>query len=132
MQSTALVLTHSATKAATEPSTASEGAPISAAVGNPSMAPSMVLVVAFQNEATVSLLQKRKVATPDASITSSGTIPISALIKNVDMEDLIKVYHVDQKHDPIYICIHEFLTYVSLYILSCFYFVFVFLILQFM
>ena len=46
----------------------------------------------------------------DASVTSSGTIPIFVLIENVDMEDLIKVYQLVQKHNPIYICIQEFLT----------------------
>ena len=69
---------------------------------------------------------------PDASITSSRTIPISILIENVDMEDLIKVYQVDHKHDPIYIRIQEFLTRISLYILYCFYFVISFFISQFM
>ena len=47
---------------------------------------------------------------PNASITSSSAIPISVLIKNADMEDLIKVYQVAKKHDPIYIRIQEFLT----------------------
>ena len=69
---------------------------------------------------------------PDANVTSSGSILISALIENVDIEDLIKVYQVDHKHDPIYICIQEFLTRVSLYILSYFYFVIAFFISQFM
>ena len=96
------------------------------------MAPSMVLAIASQSEATIPLLRKRKVATPDASVTSSGTIPISALIENVDMEDLIKVYQVAQKHNPICVCVQEFLTHVSLYILFCFYFFIAFLILQFM
>ena len=63
---------------------------------------------------------------PDASVTSSSSIPISVLIQNVDMEDLIMVYQVAQKHDPIYIRIQEFLTRISLYILSCFYFVIAF------
>ena len=54
---------------------------------------------------------------PDVSITSSDAIPISVFIKNADMEDLIKVYQVAKKHDPIYICIQEFLTRVSLILL---------------
>ena len=45
----------------------------------------------------------------DASVISSGAIPISLLIENVDMDDLINVYQVAQKHNPIYICIQEFL-----------------------
>ena len=56
------------------------------------MAPSMVLIVASQSEATILLLQKKKVVLPNASVASSGTISISTLIKNVDMKDLIKVY----------------------------------------
>ena len=52
---------------------------------------------------------------PDASVTSSSTISISILIENVNMEDLIKVYQVAQKHNPIYIHIQEFLTQVSLH-----------------
>ena len=63
------------------------------------MAPSMVLAIASQSETTVLSLQKRKVAAPDASVTSSGIIPISALIENMDIEDLIKVYQVAQKHN---------------------------------
>ena len=52
----------------------------------------MVLAVASQSEATVLSLQKRKVLAPNASVALSGIIPIFVLIKNVDMEDLIKVY----------------------------------------
>ena len=92
----------------------------------------MVLVVASQSEATIPSVRKKKVVAPDASVTSSKTIPISVLIENVDIKDLIKVYQVDQKHDPIYLCIQEFLTPVSLYILFCFYFFIAFFILQFM
>ena len=55
---------------------------------------------------------------PDASVTSSGAIPISVLIENADMEDLIKVYQVAKKQDPIYIRIQEFLTQVSLMLFS--------------
>ena len=87
-QSTALIVTHSATKAAAKAS----AVPVSTAVGSPSALPSMVLVVASQSETTVPSLQKKKAVAPDASVTSSGAIPISVLIKNVDMEDLIKVY----------------------------------------
>ena len=100
-QSTAPVVTYSATKAAAK----AFAAPISVAVGSPSAVPSIVLVVASQGKAIVPSLQKRKVVALDASITSSGAIPIFVLIKNVDMEDLIKVYQLAQKHDPIYICI---------------------------
>ena len=60
---------------------------------------------------------------PDASVTSSGAIPISVLLENVDMEDHIKVYKIAQKHDPIYIRIQEFLTRVSLILFSFFVFV---------
>ena len=81
-------------KVVAEASAALKGAPISATIDNPFMAPFMVLAVASQNEATVPSLQKKKVATPDANVVSSSTIPISALIENVDMEDLIKVYQV--------------------------------------
>ena len=98
-QSTTLVVTRSATKVAAEASAAL----VSTAVGSPSALPSMVLAVASQSEATVPSLRKRKAVAPDASITSSGAIPIFVLIKNVDMEDLIKVYQVAKKHDPIYI-----------------------------
>ena len=105
-QSTALVVTCSATKVAAEAS----AAPVSTAVGSPSALPSMVLAVASQSEATVPSLRKRKAVAPDASVTSSGAIPISVLIENADMEDLIKVYQVAKKHDPIYIRIQEFLT----------------------
>ena len=87
-QSTALVVTHSATKATVEASTA----PVSTVVGSPSALPSMVLAVASQSEDTLPSLRKRKALALDASVTSSGAIPISVLIKNVDMEDLIKVY----------------------------------------
>ena len=87
-QSTALVVTSSATKAAAE----ALAAPISAVVGSPSTLPSMVLAVASQSDATISSLRKRKAVAPDASVTSSGAIPISVLIENADMEDLIKVY----------------------------------------
>ena len=89
-QSTALVVTRSATKAAAEAS----AAPVSTAIGSPSTLPSMVLAVASQSEATVPSLQKRKAVAPNASVTSSSAIPISVLIKNADMEDLIKVYQV--------------------------------------
>ena len=105
-QSTALVVTRSAMKAAAEAS----AAPISTALGSPSALPSMVLAVASQSEATIPSLWKRKAVAPDASVTSSGAIPIFVLIKNMDMEDLIKVYQVAKKHDPIYIRIQEFLT----------------------
>ena len=117
-QSTALVVTRSATKVVAE----AFAAPVSTVVGSPSALPSMVLAVASQNKATVPL-RKRKAVAPDASITSSVAIPISVLIKNVDMEDLIKVYEVAQKHDPIYICIQDFLTRVSLIQFSFFVFV---------
>ena len=90
----------------------------------------MVLAVASQSKAIVPSLRKRKVVASDAKVISSSTIPISILIENVDMEDLIKVYQVAQKHHPIYICIQEFLTSVSLCILSHFYFVIAFSILQ--
>ena len=92
----------------------------------------MVLVVAFESEATIPSLWKRKVVMPDANVTSFGSIPISALIKNVDMEDLIKVYQLAKKHNPVYSHIQEFLTRVSLYILSCFIFIIDSLIMQFM
>ena len=101
-QSTALVVTRSITKATAKASVAH----LSTTVGNPSTVPSMVLAVASQSKATVPSLQKRKVVAPDASITSSGSISISILIENVDMEDLIKVYQEAQKRDPIYI--HNF------------------------
>ena len=78
----------------------------------------MVLAVASQSEATVPSLRKRKAVVPDESVTSSGAIPISVLIENANMEDLIKVYQVAKKHDPIYICIQEFLTRVSLILFS--------------
>ena len=52
---------------------------------------------------------------PDASVTSSSAIPIFVFIKNVNMEDLIKVYQLAQKHDPVYIRIQEFFTQVSLH-----------------
>ena len=118
-QSTALVVTHSATKAVAE----AWAAPVSTVVGSPSALPSMVLAVPSQSEATVPSLRKKKTAAPDASVTSSGAILISILIENVDMEDLIKVYQVAKKHDPIYICIQEFLTRVSLILFSSFVFV---------
>ena len=89
-QSTALVVTRLATKAVAK----AFAAPVSAVVGSPSMVPSMVLVVASQSEATIPSLWKRKAMAPDASITSSGAIPISILIENVDMKDLIKVYQM--------------------------------------
>ena len=113
-QSTTLVVTRSATKATAEVS----ATPVSTAIGSPSALPSMVLAVASQSEATVLSLRKRKAVAPDASVTSSGAIPISVLIKNADMEDLIKVYQVAKKHDPIYIRIQEFLTRVSLILFS--------------
>ena len=113
-QSTALVVTRSATKAAAK----ALAAPVSTAVGSPSALPSMVLAVASQSEATVPSVQKRKAVAPDASVTSSGAIPISVLIENADMEDLIKVYQVAKKHDPIYIRIQEFLTRVSFILFS--------------
>ena len=100
-QSTALVVTHSATKADAEASAAS----ISVAVGSPSAVPSMVLAISSQSEATVLSFRKRKAMVLDANVTSSSAIPISVLIENVNMEDLIKVYQLAQKHDPIYICI---------------------------
>ena len=98
-QSTALVVSRSTIKVAAKASTA----PVSTAVGSPSALPSMVLAVASQSEATVLSLRKRKAVGPDASVTSSDAIPISVLIENADMEDLIKVYQVAKKHDPIYI-----------------------------
>ena len=113
-QSMALVVTRSATKAAAEAS----AAPVSTAVGSLSALPSMVLAVASQSEATVPSLRKRKAVAPDASVTSSGAIPIYVLIENADMEDLIKVYQIAKKHDPIYICIQEFLTRISLILFS--------------
>ena len=113
-QSTTLVVTHSATKAIAEAS----AAPVSTVVGNPSALPSMVLAIASQREATVPSLRKRKAVAPDASVTSCGAIPIYVLIENTDMEDLIKVYQIAKKHDPIYICIQEFLTRVSLILFS--------------
>ena len=113
-QSTALVVTRSALKAAAEASVA----PVSTAIGSSSALPSMVLAVASQSEATVPSLRKRKAVAPDASVTSFGAIPISLLIKNTDMEDLIKVYQVAKKHDPIYIRRQEFLTRVSLILFS--------------
>ena len=113
-QSTTLVVTRSATKAAAEASTT----PVSTVVGSPSTLPSMVLAVASQSKATVPSLRKRKAVAPDASVTSSGAILISVLIENADMEDLIKVYQVAKKHDPIYIRIQEFLTRVSLILFS--------------
>ena len=87
-QSTTLIVTRSATKAAAE----ALAAPVSTAVGSPSTLPSMVLAVASKSEATVPSLRKRKALALDASVTSSGAIPISVPIKNADMEDLIKVY----------------------------------------
>ena len=78
----------------------------------------MVLAVASQSEAAVPSLRKRKAVAPDASVVSSGAILISVLIKNMDMEVLIKVYQVAKKHDPIYIRIQEFLTRVSLILFS--------------
>ena len=114
VQSTALVVTRSATKAVAEASAAH----VSTTVGSPSALPSMVLAVASQSEATVPSLRKRKAVAPDASVTSSGAISISVLIENADMEDLIKVYQVAKKHDPNYICIQEFLTLVSLILFS--------------
>ena len=113
-QSTTLVVTRLAMKATAKAS----AAPVSTAVGSPSALPSMVLVVASQSEATVPSLRKRKAVAPDTSVTSSDAIPISVLIKNADMEDLIKVYQVAKKHDPIYIRIQEFLTRVSLILFS--------------
>ena len=113
-QSTALVFTRLATKAAVE----ALAALVSTAFGSPSALPSMVLAVASQSKATVPFVRKRKVVAPDASVTSSGAIPISVLIENADMEDLIKVYHVAKKHNPIYIRIQEFLTRVSLILFS--------------
>ena len=92
IQYTAAILTRSATKAVVEASAGPEDIPTTVGVGSPSMEPSMVQPVASQSETTVPLFRKRKVAAPDASVTSLGTIPISALIENVDMEDLIKVY----------------------------------------
>ena len=86
--STALVVTRLAMKAAAEASAAH----VSTAVGSPFTLPSMVLAVASQSEATVPSLRKRKAVALDASVTSFGAIPISVLIKNADMEDLIKVY----------------------------------------
>ena len=113
-QSTVLVVTCSTTKAAAKAS----AAPVSTAVGSSSALPSMVLAVASQSEATVPSLWKSKAVAPDASVISSGAIPISVLIKNANMEDFIKVYQVAKKHDPIYICIQEFLTRVSLILFS--------------
>ena len=78
----------------------------------------MVLAVASQSKATVPSLRKRKAVASDASVTSSGAISISILIENADMEDLIKVYQLAKKHDPIYIHIQKFLTRVSLILFS--------------
>ena len=89
-QSTALIITHSATKAIAEASATH----VSIVVGSLSALPSMVLAVASQSEATVPSLRKRKAVALDASVTSSSAIPISVLIKNVDIEDLIKIYQV--------------------------------------
>ena len=100
-KSTALVVTRSTMKVAAKASAAL----VSTVVGSPSALPSMVLAVASQSEATVPSLRKRKAMALDARVTSSGAIPISVLIENADMEDLIKVYQVAKKHDPIYICI---------------------------
>ena len=66
----------------------------------------MVQLVASQSKATVPSFQKKKVAAPDASVASSGTIPISALIENVDMEDLIKVYLSDGPQARSYLHLH--------------------------
>ena len=109
IQSIAPVLTCSTRKAVVEASATPEGVLSSAAVGSSSVAHSMVLAMASQSEATIPSLRERKMAVPNASVTSSSIIPISALIENVDMEDLIKVYQVDQKYNPIYICIQEFM-----------------------
>ena len=103
-QSTALVVTRSATKVVAEASAAH----VSTVVDSPSALPSMVLAIASQSEATVPSLRKRKAVAPNASVTSSSAILVSVLIENADMEDLIKVYQVAKKHDPIYICIQEF------------------------
>ena len=89
-QSTTLVVTHSTTKAAVEASATH----VSIVVGSPSVVPSMVLAIASQSEAIVPSLQKRKVVALDASVTSFGATPISILIENVDMENLIKVYQL--------------------------------------
>ena len=105
-QSTTLVVTRSTMKAAAEASAAL----VSTAVGSPSALPSMVLAVASQSEATVPSLRKRKAVAPNVSVTSFGAIPISVLIEYANMEDLIKVYQVAKKHDPIYTRIEEFLT----------------------
>ena len=113
-QSTTLVVTRSATKVTAE----ALADHVSTAVDCLSTLPSMVLAVASQSEATVPSLRKRKAVVPNVSVTSSGAIPISVLIKNADMEDLIKVYQVAKKHDPIYIRIQEFLTQVSLILFS--------------
>ena len=58
---------------------------------------------------------------PNTSITSFGSIWISVLIENADIEDLIKVYQAAKKHDFVYIHIQEFLTRIGLYILSCYF-----------
>ena len=72
--STAFVVTHSTMKATTKAS----ASPISTAIGSLSIVLSMVLEVASQSDATVPSLQNMKVVAPYASITSFGTIPISA------------------------------------------------------
>ena len=95
----AKVSTRSASKAAAEAS----AAPSTTRVGSPCVAPSMVVTVPSQSEATVPSLRKKKVAAPDASVTSS--VPIYILIENADMEELIKTHQRTSKHDPIYDCI---------------------------
>ena len=87
-ESTTLVVTRSATKVAAEASATL----VINIFGSPSVVPTMVLALASQSEATVPSLRKRKVVASVASVTSSSTIPISTIIKNADMEDLIKVY----------------------------------------
>ena len=97
--SQARVSTCSASKAMAEASTT----PSTTRVGSPYVAPSVVVAVPSQSEATVSSLQKRKVAAPDERVTSSGTIPVYVLIENADMEDLIKTHKHTSKHNPIYV-----------------------------
>ena len=74
----------------------------------------MVFAVPSQSKATIPSLRKRRVAAPDASATSSGTVPMCVLIENVDIEALIKSYVRTSKHDPIYQHIQEYITKVSL------------------
>ena len=92
-------------------------APSTTGVGSPFVAPSMVVAVPSQSEATVPSLQKRKLAAPDASVTPSSIFPIYILIKNADMEDLINTHQCTSNHNPIYDRIQQFIAKVCLHIL---------------